>query len=99
MKKSLLIGAVLSVIVMIVAGIKQDMQLILIGSGWIALGAIVLSGILLGAFISGDQIRANTAGESREDRRERVKMSINIVFVGLPSIVIFIIYFVIYNYV
>jgi hypothetical protein len=47
-----------------------------------------LAGILSGAFISGDRLRANYATESKDDARAKNKRMNQLFFFGLPYLFI-----------
>ncbi|GGF21411.1 hypothetical protein GCM10010954_20300 [Halobacillus andaensis] len=67
-------------------------------TAFIALVPLLLAGVLTGAFISGDQNRANFYSESKRDRAFKSRWSKRLVCVSAPSalflIALFIEYFV-----
>ncbi len=86
-----------------VIGLVIALTVVLIGLGhWSfvssVLGIVVLvcwglGGILSGAFLSGDRIRANNFAENDDDRRIRVNWSITLFLTGLPSVITLLVVF------
>lgn len=87
MKKSLGIGFLILGISTIIAFLLQGISLYYKISGGIGIGALILSGVTVWVFISGDRIRANYYSEEKSEREKRVKTAINFFLVGLPNIV------------
>lgn len=84
MKKSFLIGISLAAIFFIV-GLFTDYTR---EAGSISLGIaiifIAIGGFVSGAFVSGDQIRANYNTESKEDRQRNRRVLFNSAIIALP---------------
>ncbi|MFS0861189.1 DUF5316 domain-containing protein [Fredinandcohnia sp. 179-A 10B2 NHS] len=87
MKKSLGIGFLTLGISTIIAVLLQDISLYYKISGGIGIGALILSGVTFGAFISGDRMRANYYSEEKSEREKRVKTATNFFLAGLPNII------------
>ncbi|AKB74786.1 hypothetical protein MSLAZ_1525 [Methanosarcina lacustris Z-7289] len=87
MKNLLFIDAGIFVIAVVAAFLKGDFTLIIEIIGYAGLIFIVIPGILMGSFVSGDRIRANYHAED-EERREKNIVSRNLFFVGLFNIAI-----------
>jgi hypothetical protein len=66
-KKSFLAGSILLGIVVLLSLIQNDWDLIYKVSGTFGFISLLISGCFLGAFISGDQLRANY---NTEDKKE-----------------------------
>lgn len=76
-----LIGILISIFLL---GI--DKAYLLTGSiGFIFIG---ISMVMSGSIVSGDRMRANFATESAEDRKERNRITLNSMLLGLPSVLI-----------
>ncbi len=56
-------------------------------SGGMGLMFLIISGILSGAFVSGNQMRANYFMETREDRKRRINWSFYLLLAGLPNVI------------
>ncbi|MDA7028003.1 DUF5316 domain-containing protein [Bacillus sp. CLL-7-23] len=90
-----LIGLVSLALTLIVSIFAQNYNLIIKISGTIGVISILISGIFLGAFVNGDKQRANYFSETKEHRKTRTIISINILLVGLPHIFASIIFLII----
>lgn len=85
MVRSLLYGILVMLIIAMVSAFMQDDISFQTATLVFGLICLAIAGILSGAFVSGDRIRANTATEEKEDRRQRQDWSIKIFMFGLPS--------------
>ncbi|MDE3840883.1 hypothetical protein C0966_16555 [Bacillus methanolicus] len=86
MKKSFLAGIVFLMLVSVVSIVLDDWNLIIKISGGIGLLAILASGLFVGAFVSGDRMRANFSSETKEDRSERLRTVNILLLFGLPNL-------------
>ena len=75
--------------------IFNDWNLALKINGFIVIGCVVLSGILNGSFISGDQFRANYLTETKTNRDNKMKISKYLLSISLPNIIVCIILFIV----
>ncbi|TYS16625.1 hypothetical protein FZC78_11580 [Rossellomorea vietnamensis] len=74
----------LSASLFFLAGLLTGSEMITFICGGIGLFCLAISGILSGAFISGNQIRANTSTETKEKRRKRIRMMYLFALLGAP---------------
>jgi len=89
-----LIGVLLSVIGVLVSLAVWGIDKAYFISGGIGLFFIGISMVVSGSMVSGDQMRANFATESAEDRRNRNSVTFRTALIGIPNLVIaFLIYF------
>lgn len=86
--KSLLYGLIASVLAFSIMIITKDIDTALNVTFIAGVVIWIISGLLTGAFISGDRSRANFHQETEEDRASRVKQSQFLFLFGLPFIVI-----------
>jgi hypothetical protein len=84
---SFLSGLMFLVIVILASFFIGDLSLILKICGGAGLLGILLSGIFLGAFVSGDQVRANYYTETKEDRSNRFKNVNMLLLFALPNLI------------
>ena len=68
LKLSFLLGSFFAIIGFLIGVIFNDWNLGLKINGFIVVVCVILSGILTGSFISGDQFRANFLTETKADR-------------------------------
>jgi Family of unknown function (DUF5316) len=92
-KRPFITGVVFLVVVLIVSMVLGDGSLILKISGGVGLIGMLASGLLTGAFISGDRIRANYYTESKEDRSKRIRTANSLFLFGLPNFAASVVYF------
>ncbi len=85
-KKSLCAGLLLLVIAVITSIVVGDPALVYKFCGTVGLISVLLSGILLGAFISGTQLRANYNTETKYQRHNRNKCAYCILVFGIPNL-------------
>ncbi|MDN4525849.1 DUF5316 domain-containing protein [Fictibacillus fluitans] len=71
----------------------NDWSLLLNVCGAIGLLSLLAAGLFTGAFVNGDQLRANFNTETKEHRKERLISSKGFLMFGLPNLLIAIIYF------
>ena len=95
LKLSFLLGSILAIIGLLIGLIFNDWNLALKINGFIVIGCVVLSGILNGSFISGDQFRANYLTETKTNRDNKMKISKYLLSISLPNIIVCIILFVV----
>ncbi|WP_232700103.1 DUF5316 domain-containing protein [Brevibacillus daliensis] len=95
MLRSLYTGFALLLFTVLLATIFNDIYLIVNISGGIGALSILLSMIFSGLLVSGDNLRANYAIETNEDRRNRSKWMLRFALFGLPNFiaVIIVVYF------
>ncbi|MGD6801889.1 DUF5316 domain-containing protein [Rossellomorea aquimaris] len=86
MKKVFFIS-ILSAFLFFLAGSLTRYEVITFVCGGIGLLGLAISGIFSGAFISGNQIRANTSTESKEERKKRVRVMTTFALLGFPHFV------------
>ena len=93
LKLSFLLGSILAIIGLLIGLIFNDWNLALKINGFIVIGCVVLSGILNGSFISGDQFRANFLTETKDYRDNKMRISKYLLSISLPNIIVCIIIF------
>lgn len=86
--KALLYGIIASILTISITILTKDMHTALNVTFITGVVIWIISGLLTGAFISGDRSRANYHQENEEDRTSRVKQSQFLFLFGLPFIVI-----------
>ena len=96
--KYFLVGIGLSII-----GVLIPMFLLGIGKAYLVTGTIGfifigISMVMSGSMVSGDQMRANFATESGEDRKKRNKKTLNSMLLGLPSLLTAVLLYYLSNY-
>ncbi|WP_010632849.1 DUF5316 family protein [Sporolactobacillus vineae] len=92
-----LIGAGLGVIFFILGIALKSPLLFMNISGIAGLISLFISGTTVGAFVSGDRVRANYWSETKTGRKERIELAIDTALLGLPLLAAAIcIYFVSY---
>ena len=85
--KALLYGLIASVLTISIMIFTKDIETSLNVTFTTGVVIWIISGLLTGAFISGDRSRANFHQETKEDRTSRVKQSQFLFLFGLPFIV------------
>ncbi|MCQ1535929.1 hypothetical protein FTO70_09600 [Methanosarcina sp. KYL-1] len=88
MRNLLLIGVGTFVIALIAAFLLEDPTVILKIAGSVGLIFLVVAGILSGSFLSGNRIRANYYSQGEDERKEKSKLSSDLFFTGLLTIVL-----------
>ncbi|MGE8082045.1 DUF5316 family protein [Peribacillus loiseleuriae] len=92
--KFLLFGILLSVIGVLISLVTLGIDRAYLITGGIGIFFIGISMLFSGSMVSGDQIRANFATESVEDRRERISTTFRTGLIGLPNIILaFLLYY------
>lgn len=84
--KSLLIGIGISIIGILISLIVWDINSARFVTGFIGFIFIAISMIVSGSMVSGGRMRQNLGTEKPEDRREAYKSKLNIILLGIPSI-------------
>lgn len=79
----IILAAAGTLLSMIIWGMDQAYYI----SGGVALIFLGISMISSGALVSGDQMRANYATETTQDRRARMSISFKSASIGLPNLV------------
>lgn len=91
------LGIILSIIGILfslfVAGINNASLI----TGVIGVIFIGLSMLFSGSMVSGDQMRAIYSTESKEDRRERLVSTTRLALIGLPNIIVSLLFYWLYN--
>lgn len=87
-------GIMTLALVSLVSYILRDWSLVFKFSGIIGLISFLISGLLTGAFNSGDRIRANWTHEDSEDQDYRQKRASQLFLFGLPNLAGAILYLV-----
>ncbi|MGG0823544.1 DUF5316 domain-containing protein [Paenibacillus turicensis] len=85
--KSLLYGLIASVLTISIMIFTKDIDTALNVTFITGVVIWIISGLLTGAFISGDRSRANFHQETEKDRTSRVRQSQFLFLFGLPFIV------------
>ena len=87
MLRSLYLGFALTLLSIIVAVFSDDIDLIVTISGGIGAISLLLAMIFSGSFLSGDNIRANFAIETKEDRRIRNNWTFRFALFAIPNLI------------
>jgi hypothetical protein len=77
---------VLLAVLGISAGLRNWLQIIQV-SGTVGIISFSLAGLLSGAFVSGDRVRAISTNETNEDKKSRKERTQTLFLFGLPNIV------------
>lgn len=86
MKTSITIGTITAITALFIGFISQNMQLTLTITSWIGIISLVVAILLSGSFISGDQILANHAAETKETKESRNKTTVNALLIAIPNL-------------
>jgi len=84
--KYFLLGIGLSIIGILISIFLLGIDKAYLVTGIIGLIFIGISMVMSGSMVSGDRMRANFATESAEDRKERIRTTLNSMLLGLPSV-------------
>ncbi|MFC5589246.1 DUF5316 domain-containing protein [Sporosarcina soli] len=84
----LLYGIGLSLIGILISIFLWGIEKAYLLTGSIGFIFIGISMVMSGSIVSGDRMRANFATESAEDRKERNRITLNSMLLGLPSVLI-----------
>ncbi|MCA1038481.1 DUF5316 domain-containing protein [Bacillus infantis] len=95
MKQALLAGMVLAALAAAGSFAAGDWNLLLMLSGTMSIASILISGLLFGIFVSGEQNRANFHTESKNDRKKRQKIGGGVLLFGLPNMTAVLVYYLV----
>ncbi|MFD2638794.1 DUF5316 domain-containing protein [Piscibacillus salipiscarius] len=87
MNKALFYGLVMSLIAIVAGLVTTSLDLTFLVSGVCGVGALLFSGMLTGAFVSGDRNRANYHASTNESKQDRHNLMVNALWFSLPNIV------------
>ncbi|MBM7583589.1 hypothetical protein JOC86_000126 [Bacillus pakistanensis] len=87
MKRAFFVGTLVAVIFFI-CGYFTELELFTLASGGLGLVSLLISGLLSGVFISGDQIRANAAIENRDEGKKRKRGMYVFALIGAPNLIV-----------
>ncbi len=87
MKLTFFIGVFIAIVVNAIGFVLNDYNITLKIFGVICLGSCISSGILSGAFISGDRYRANSFNETKDDKVRRMKIVNKLILLSIPSFI------------
>ncbi len=87
MKLTFFIGVFIAIVVHAIGVVLNDYNITLKIFGVICLGSCISSGILSGAFISGDRYRANSLSETKDDKVRRMKIVNKLILLSIPSFI------------
>ncbi|WP_257347070.1 DUF5316 domain-containing protein [Pseudalkalibacillus decolorationis] len=94
MKKSFLVGLSILGISILISLFTNDWNMLYTISGTAGVVALFISGLYIGAFISGNQIRGNHYSENKTDRKRRRKYANNLSAFSAPNLLgVIIMYF------
>jgi hypothetical protein len=93
--KYLGIGLLITIVAAIIGVETSDWDLFIKITGVAAIVPLLLSGLLSGAFVGGDRIRANFNTETKKDRKIRSKWVYRFLLISLPNICLLIILIII----
>jgi Family of unknown function (DUF5316) len=93
MKQALLAGIILAGLAAAGSFAVDDWNLLLMLSGTVSIASILVSGLLFGVFISGEQNRANFYTESKYDRSKQQKIGGSVMLFGLPNMIAVLVYY------
>ncbi len=91
--KYLLMGSFLALLGVAVSFLIWNIEMVIPITSGIGFFFFAIAFILSGVFVSGDRMRANLATESDEGRNERNKISFHSALVGIPSIVVALLFY------
>ncbi|PLR74850.1 DUF5316 domain-containing protein [Bacillus sp. UMB0728] len=95
MRKALLSGIVLAGLAAAGSYGEENWNLLWMLSGTVSIASILISGLLFGVFISGEQNRANFHTESKNDRKKRQKIGGGVLLFGLPNMIAVLVYYLV----
>lgn len=87
-------GTLVVIVFTLFALIIGDWSILLKGSGTIGLVSFLISALLTGTFVSGDQMRANWSSESSDERDIREGQATKLILFALPNLAGAIVYLV-----
>ncbi|GGI18059.1 DUF5316 domain-containing protein [Gottfriedia solisilvae] len=91
------LGIILSIIGVLISLFIVGINNASLITGVIGVVFIGLSMLFSGSMVSGDQMRANFSTESKEDRRERLVSTKRLALIGLPNIIVSLLFYWLYN--
>lgn len=86
MKKAFVTGFLFVIVMALVSTIQNDWTLIYKVCGTVGLASLLLSGIFLGAFVNGMQVRANFLTETKKERQNRNRYAYVLFAFGIPNL-------------
>lgn len=86
--KAFLIGILLACLIGLFGYLTKDKEIITLLSGTVGLVSFLASGLFVGAFVSGDRVRATYQNETKEERSKRIKLAVTFFIIGLPNIML-----------
>ncbi|MGD6901039.1 DUF5316 domain-containing protein [Bacillus infantis] len=95
MRKALLSGIVLAGLAAAGSYAAENWNLSWMLSGTVSIASILISELLFGVFISGEQNRANLHTESKNDRKKRQKIGGGVLLFGLPNMIAVLVYYLV----
>ena len=95
--KSLLIGIGILLVGLLVGLLQDDLKTGLNISAGVGVVLLLIAGLLSGAFVSGDRMRANTATSTSEDLSGTRKWAFRLMMSGLPGFIAAVIYYAFIN--
>ena len=90
--KPFLFGTGILLAGLIIGMFKGDLEFGVNFSGIIGIGLLIISGVLSGAFISGDRIRANISTSPQEDLNNTRKWGFVLMMTGMPGFIAAVVY-------
>lgn len=81
----------MTTVAVIIGFITSDWNLFMKITGFAAIVPLLLSGLLSGALVDGDRLRANFKTETKEDRLRRNKWTFKFFLISLPNLSLLII--------
>jgi hypothetical protein len=87
LKKSFFSGLLLLVISFVTSLLLNDWELIYKISGTIGIASLLFSGLFLGAYVGGEQLRANYNTEDKIDHAKRTKYAYILISFSLPNLI------------
>ncbi len=85
MKLSFLIGLAVAIVALLMGFILNNYSISLKITGTVAVGSLILSGILNGSFINGDAYRVNYLSETKEDRDKKGRIIKYLLLLSIPN--------------
>lgn len=86
MKKAFFVGLGFVGAISLGSLIMQDLNIILVFSGLVAVVSLLLAGVFSGAMVSGDRNRGNFQTETKKQRHERTGTAVIFTMIGLPNL-------------
>lgn len=89
--KYLGVGILIAIVAVLIGVVTGDWSLFMKIIGGAAIIPLLLSGIFVGAFVNGDQIRANFHTETKGDRKSRHKWVTRFLLISAPNLTLLIV--------